>query len=62
MFWEKAQNTEKQKMLFILIEKEISNIDKDGNKNLVTISHKVKFIHSARFMANSLSSFVNNLT
>ena len=49
-------------MLFILIEKEITNIDKDGNKNLVTISHKVKFIHSARFMANSLSSFVNNLT
>ena len=49
-------------MFFMLIEKSVRNIDKDGNKSLVTISHKIKFIDSARFMTNSLSNFVNKLT
>ena len=60
-FWEKRK-TEKSEMFFMLIEKSVTNIDKDGNKSLVTISHKIKFIDSARFMTNSLSNFVNKLT
>ena len=43
------------------MEKEVTNIDKDGNESVVTISYKIKFIDSARFMANSLSSLVDNL-
>ena len=35
-------------------EKEVSEIDKDGNENVVTISYKIKFIDSARFMTSSL--------
>ena len=33
------------------IEKEVTEIDKDGNESVVTISGKVKFIDSARFMS-----------
>ena len=29
------------------------NIDKDGNESVVTISYKIKFIDSARFMVSS---------
>ena len=47
---------------YVPTEKEITNIDKDGNENVVIISYKVNFIDSARFMANSFSSLVNNLT
>ena len=36
-------------------------IDKDGNESVVTISYKIEFIDSARFMASSLSNLVNNL-
>ena len=43
------------------IEKEITNIDKDGNESIVTRSYKIKFIDSARFMASSLSNLVDNL-
>ena len=35
---------------------------KDGYESVVTISYKIKFIDSARFMANSLSNLVDNLT
>ena len=43
------------------MEKEVTNIDKDGNENVFTISYKINFIHSATFMAISLSSLVDNL-
>ena len=55
------ENTEKYKTSFIPIEKEVTNIDKNGNEKVVTISYKIKFIDSARFMASSLSNLVNNL-
>ena len=41
-------------MLSVLIEKEIRKVDNDGNEDIVTISYKIKFIDSARFMASSL--------
>ena len=57
-----GENTEKYKTFSILIEKEVSTIDKDGNESVVTISYKMKFFNSARFMASSLSNLVDNLT
>ena len=57
-----GENKEKYKTFSFPIENEISNIDKDGNESLVTISYKIKFIDSARFMASSLSNLVDNLT
>ena len=55
-------NTEKYKKFSIPIEKEVTDIDKDVNESVLTISQKIKFIDSARFMATSLSHFVGNLT
>ena len=36
-------------------------IDKDGDEDITTISCKVKFIDSARFMVSLLSNLVDNL-
>ena len=57
-----GENTEKYKTFSVPIEKEVIKVDKDGNKSVVTISYKIKFIDSARFKATSLSNFVDNLT
>ena len=35
------------------IEKEVAKIVKDGNENVATISLKINFIDSPRFMATS---------
>ena len=56
-----GENTEKYKTFSVPIEKEVTKIDKDGNESFVTISYKIKFIDSARFMASSLSNLVDNL-
>ena len=32
--------------------------DKSGNEDITAVSYKIKFIDSARFMANSLSNLV----
>ena len=45
----------------VLIEIEVTKIDKDGNESFVTISYKIKFIDSARIMTSLLSSLVDNL-
>ena len=50
------------KTFFVPIEKEVTNIDKDGNESVVTISYKIKLNDSARFMTSSLSNLVDNLT
>ena len=44
------------------MKKEIIKIDKEGNESVKTIFYKIKFIDSARFIASSLSSLVDNLT
>ena len=44
---------EKFKTFSFPIEKEVTNIDKNGNASAVTISHKIKFIDSARLMASN---------
>ena len=45
-----------------ITEEEVTKIDKDGNESVAAISYKIKFIDSARFMANSLSNLIDNLT
>ena len=42
------------KTFSILIEKKV------GNEDIITISYKIKFTDSSRFMASSLSSLVDN--
>ena len=39
-----GENTEKYKAFSVPIEKEVIEIDKDGNESVVTISHKIKSI------------------
>ena len=51
--------TQKSKKLFLF---QLTKIDKDGNESIVTISYKIKFIDSAKFMTTSLSILVDNLT
>ena len=55
MSWEKYRKVQNY---FIPIEKEVIKIDKDSNKSVVTISYKIKFIGSARYMATSLSTLL----
>ena len=55
-------NTEKHKTFSVTIEKEVTNINKDDNESAATISYKIKFIDSARFIPTSLSNLVDNLT
>ena len=57
-----GKNTEKHKNFSAPIQKEVTNIDKDGNESVVTISYRLKFIVKARFMVTSLSNLVDNLT
>ena len=56
-----GENMEKCKTFSVLTEKEVTKIDTGGNENVVNISYKIKFIDTARFMASSLSNFVDNL-
>ena len=56
-----GENTKKYKTFFVPIEKDLTNIDKDGNESVVTISYKLKFLDDARFMATSLSNLVDIL-
>ena len=57
-----GKNTEKYKVFSVSIEKEDTKLNKDGNESVITISYKIKFIDSARFMATSLSNLADNLT
>ena len=41
--------TEKYKTFSVPIEKEVTEIDKDGNESVAIISWNIKFIDSARF-------------
>ena len=42
------------------MKKIIKKVEKNGNKNILTISYKTKFIDSYRFIASSLSNPVEN--
>ena len=57
-----GKNTEKYITFLVLIKKEITKIDKDGNDKIMKVSCKIKFIDSRRLMPDSLSSLVDNLS
>ena len=56
------ENKEKYNPFSVPIKKKITKIDKDDNENVETISYKIKFINSMRFIGTSLSKPVDNLT
>ena len=43
------------------IEKEVTRIDKNGKEITKTISYRLQFIDSTRFLAGSLSNPVNDI-
>ena len=57
-----GENKEKYKNFSVPMKKEIKKISKDGNEIVTTISYKIKFINSSRFIASSLSNLVDNLS
>ena len=57
-----GENTEKCITFTFPIEKEVTRIDKNGEEITKNISYILQFIDSARFMTNSLSNLVNNLS
>ena len=59
--FELRENTEKYQTFSVPIEKEVINVDKDGNEGLVTISDIIKVIDGARFVASAISNLVDNL-
>ena len=56
-----GKKTEKCKTFSVPIKKP-RKVNKDGNEDIITISYKIKFIDSERFMSSSLSSLFDNLT
>ena len=52
---------QKSTTIFVPIEKEATEIDKDDNESVASIFYKIKFIDSARLIATSLSNLVDNL-
>ena len=57
-----GENTEKYISFSVKINKKITKKDEDGNKKIVNIPCRLKFIDSYRFMAASLSELVENLS
>ena len=57
-----GENTKKAKLFPVRQKKKLLKSIEDGNENVATISYKIEFVDSARFMATSLSNLVDNLT
>ena len=55
------ENTQKYKTFSVPIATEVIKTDKDGDESVLTISYKIRFIGSVRFMATSLSSPVHKI-
>ena len=51
--WLYLEKYRKVQNFFCSHRKGVKNIDKDGNESALTISYKINFIDSARFMASS---------
>ena len=56
-----AENTEKHITFAVSIE-EVTKNDKNGEEITKSISYILQFIDSEKFMASSLSTFINNLS
>ena len=57
-----GENIKKYITFTVLMQREVTNIDKNEVEITKPMYHKLQFIDSASFMANTLSSFVNNLS
>ena len=57
-----GENTEKHTTFTLSIEEVTIKNDKNGEEITKSISYILQFIESERFMARSLSTFVNNLS
>ena len=57
-----GENTKKYITFTVPIGKGVRRIDKNGEEITKNTSHILQFIDCARFMASSLSNFVNNLS
>ena len=57
-----GENSEINKIFSDIINKKVIKTDKDGNEMVETISCKIKFIDSMRFVATLLSKLVDSLT
>ena len=57
-----GENTEKYISFSLKINKKITKKDEDGNKKIVNIPYRLKFIDSYRFMMALLSDLVDNLS
>ena len=55
------KKTEKYVSISVIIEKKVTKIDKNEEKITKTISCRLQFTDSERFMASSLSNSVDNL-
>ena len=55
-----GESTEKFITFSVPIEKQVTRIDKNWEEITKTISWRLKFIDSERFMVSSLSNFVDN--
>ena len=45
-----GENIEQYRTFSVPNEKEIRKVDKDGNEDITTVSYKIKFIDSVRFI------------
>ena len=57
-----GKNTKKYITFKVPIQKEVTRVDKNGEEITKKKFYILQFIDSARFMANSLSNLVNNLS
>ena len=53
-----VENTEKYITFSLPIKKEITKIGKDSNDKIMTISYKIKFIDSFRFMSSLMNTWI----
>ena len=56
-----GENAEKYIAFLVPIEKELITIDKNGEEIANSVSYRLQFIDSLRFMTSLLSNLVNNL-
>ena len=57
-----GEGTEKYIIFSVPIETEVTKLDKKGKEITKTLSHRLQFMDSARFMVSCLLILVNNLT
>ena len=57
-----GENTEKYISFSVKINKKITRKDEDGNEKIVNIPYRLKFFDTYKFMLDSLSNHVDNLS